>query len=409
MHARQLLITTRSQLYLSGLCPAGLGCSPPGGRFTAPVRLLLTGGSPAAEGDGGEGRSSAGAGSVSPASLGISPASASSRLSAGNRVSVKAVAATADFAVLLAWEGGVLDTRAQRSRQGGGLDWSGIWRPPCGRAVSVAAGGCWQGKCAGRSGVEAGLHARHMRLTELLPHHSPLCAAAASAAGSGHAGGHVVAVAADGAVFAWGCNSAGQLGLASSAAAGAEPAGGNGRSWLSSPVEVVDAALAAAMGQPTAAACGDEHAVLLCRSGRVWSAGSNAVGACGLPIVQLRACAWSEVSLPAGEQAASVSAGGRNTAVVTARGRLLCCGANELGQAGVGRLGGACFLLADIGPSAAWHGMRRVSQQAGGGGGEAAARVVQAACGSGSLYALTDSGEAFSWGQGGQGEASEAV
>ena len=162
------------------------------------------------------------------------------------------------------------------------------------------------------------------------------------------------------------------------------------------------------MGQPAAVACGDEHSVLLCRSAELYAAGSNAEGACGLPVVQLQAAAFSAVPLPAGRAgAAAVSCGGRNTAVVTAAGRLLVCGCNNFGQAGTGGVGGALNLLADVGPSADWHGMQRSNQQRGGGGGDAAARGVGAACGSGSLYALTEpGGEVFSWGQGGQGQRS---
>lgn len=58
--------------------------------------------------------------------------------------------------------------------------------------------------------------------------------------------------------------------------------------------------------------------------------------------------------------------------------------------------------------------MLRSNQHPSGGGGEAASRAVGVACGSGSLFASTDAGEVFSWGQGGQGElgqggASKAV
>lgn len=156
-----------------------------------------------------------------------------------------------------------------------------------------------------------------------------------------------------------------------------------------------------------AVACGDQHSLLLCSSGEVYAAGSNAAGACGLPVVQLRAESFTAVPLPAGAAgaASAVSCGGRNTAAVTASGRLLVCGCNEFGQAATGGMGGARFLLADVGPSADWHGMQRSNQLPGGGWGDAAARVVGAACGSGSLYALTEpGGEVFSWGQGGQGE-----
>lgn len=124
---------------------------------------------------------------------------------------------------------------------------------------------------------------------------------------------------------------------------------------MPAPLEVIDSAAAADLGYPVAAAAGDEHSALLTRSGQVYAAGSNAYGACGQPLVQLRAAAFSPV-LPEGETAAALSCGGRNMAAVTRSGRLLACGANEHGQVAVGRQGGCCFLLADVGPSAAWHG-----------------------------------------------------
>ena len=217
-------------------------------------------------------------------------------------------------------------------------------------------------------------------------------------------------------MWGWGSNAAGQLGAGCMGAGRSSRAGQEAAlppseaatssmlSWVAAPLEVVDSVAAAAMGLPTAASCGEDHSALLCRNGQVWGAGSNASGACGLPVVQLAAAAWSEVPLPPGAAlAVAVSCGRRNTAVVTHCGRLLVCGANESGQAAVGRQGGCCYLLADVGPSAAWHGMQRTNQLVGGGGGDAANRAVGVACGSGSLYALTSSGEVFSWGQGGQG------
>lgn len=222
--------------------------------------------------------------------------------------------------------------------------------------------------------------------------------------------------------WAWGGNAAGQLGLGSrsppgrhnaggiaAGAAAAGPAGVAGlrpavTAWVAAPLEVVDSVLAASLGMPSAAACGEEHTLLACRDGSVHAAGSNSAGACGLPLVQLASSCFAPVPLPAGETAAAVACGGRNSAVVTANGRLLVCGSNELGQAGVGKPGGAVFLLRDVGPSAAWHGMQRSNQDSGGGGGEAAAVAAGVTVGCGSLYAVTDGGEAFAWGQGGQGE-----
>lgn len=166
-------------------------------------------------------------------------------------------------------------------------------------------------------------------------------------------------------VWAWGGHAAGQLGLGSAAPrAGAGVGNGNGAAWVAAPLEAVDAAAAAAMGAIVAAAAGDEHCALLSRSGQVYAAGSNACGACGLPLPQLASAEFSPVPLPPGQAAAALSCGGRSTAVVTRSGRLLVCGSNEQGQAGVGRQGGSCYLLSDVGPSAAWHGCARAAVRA---------------------------------------------
>ncbi|KAL4458535.1 hypothetical protein ABPG75_013400 [Micractinium tetrahymenae] len=393
---RSMLIAARtsSRLFLAGTNFLGGAASGlQGGRFASPEQLVLlpalagTAGSQAAADNpsssssdsapsSGKSGASLAAGTVIPRSRGL-----------GGAVSIKSIAAGSDFAVLLTWDGRVLDTRclgpAPPANGRGGLDWRGLFQPPCCRAVAVAAGGCWQG--------------------------------------SGRPGGHVLVVTDQHTVWGWGGNTAGQLGLAGCSLAGNQSAGAHGVAaeagpagggpplpavpdWVAAPLEVVDSALAPSLGMPLAAACGEEHSLLLGRDGSLHAAGSNTAGACGLPLVQLASAAFAAVPLPAGEAGAAIACGGRNSAVVTARGRLMVCGRNELGQAGVGRAGSAVFLLRDIGPSADWHGMQRHNQNSSGGGGEAAAGAAGVAVGCGSLYALTDSGEAFSWGQGGQGE-----
>jgi alpha-tubulin suppressor-like RCC1 family protein len=159
------------------------------------------------------------------------------------------------------------------------------------------------------------------------------------------------------------------------------------------------------MGRPCAAACGEEHSVLLTRAGQLYAAGSNAAGAAGLPVVQLFSHEFTAVPLPGGEAVVAADAGGYNTAAVTSCGELLVCGCNAHGQCGVGRVGGSCYLLTDVGPAASWHGLQRTNQQGGGGFGEAAAGqgVVVVACGRGTTYAATQQGDVYSWGQGGQG------
>ena len=245
-----------------------------------------------------------------------------------------------------------------------------------------------------------------------MPHHAPPI----PGAGSGRPCGHVLVVTNMHTVWAWGGNAAGQLGLQTrgghaSDAAGGAPAGAVPAAlpppppaFVAAPLEVVDSVAAAAVGLPVAVACGEEHSVLLCRDGTLHAVGCNAAGAAALPVVQLAAAEFAAVPLPPGSAVASVCAGARNTAAVTSGGRLLVCGTNQFGEAGTGR-SGSTYLLTDIGPSAAWHGMQRSHQASGGGGGEAAAAVVGAACGCGSLYVWTNGAEAFAWGQGGQGRS----
>lgn len=145
--ARQRLIAAHtSRVYLAGQAPAGLGCAAPGARFTSPERLLLATGC---------GQDNSQEGSEGDGSVSFSTAAAAPRRGLGSSISVRAVAAGGDFAVLLTWDGAVLDTRcfaaaggSSPRRQQRELDWHGLWRPPCCRAVSIAAGGCWQGECA---------------------------------------------------------------------------------------------------------------------------------------------------------------------------------------------------------------------------------------------------------------------
>ncbi|KAL4426525.1 hypothetical protein ABPG77_008383 [Micractinium sp. CCAP 211/92] len=387
--ARRMLIAARTstRLFLAGNDPFGLPAGTlRGGRSTTPEELALL--------PTGAGSSGAAADDSDASARGLA---GSSRVAAGallqrgralgGAISIRSIAAGADFAVLLTWDGRVLDTRCQMAAPTHGrdaLEWRGFFQPPCCRAVAVAAGGRWQ--CSGRPG------------------------------------GYVLVVTDQHTVWGWGANTAGQLGLGSRSSRGSRSASGTGAhvaeegpgggvgpppavpAWVAAPLEVVECDLAAGLGLPHAAACGEEHTLLACRDGSVHATGSNAAGACGLPLPQLASSSFSPVPLPAGEAAAAVACGGRNSAVVTARGRLLVCGGNELGQAGVGKPGGAVFLLRDIGPCASWHGMQRSNQSDGGGGGEAAAAAAGVTVGCGSLYAWTDGGDAFAWGQGGQGE-----
>lgn len=451
--ARRMLIAARTstRLFLAGNDPFGLpAVSLRGGRSTTPEQLALlpiaAGSSEAAADDsdasarGLAGRAHMAAGALLQRSRGL-----------GGAISVRSIAAGADFAALLTWDGRVLDTRCQMAAPTHGrdaLEWRGFFQPPCCRAVAVAAGGRWQCEHSAwafwwfyacnssvsmkllSSCANCNVYAAVLRTVQL-PWRSNSQASRCcctptpsllTPAGSGRPGGHVLVVTDQHTVWGWGANTAGQLGLGSRSSHGSRSATGAGAlvaeegpgggvgpppavpAWVAAPLEVVECDPAAGLGLPHAAACGEEHTLLACRDGSVHAAGSNAAGACGLPLPQLASSSFSPVPLPAGEAAAAVACGGRNSAVITARGRLLVCGGNELGQTGWGKPGGAVFLLRDIGPCAGWHGMQRSNQSGGGGGGEAAAAAAGVAVGCGTLYAWTDGGDAFAWGQGGQGE-----
>eukprot|EP00887_Chlorella_sp_A99_P004506 scaffold34.g4506.t1 len=338
--AQRLLVAAHtSQLALSGANVLGLPAAHVG-RFTAPEPAVLL---PVAD------RGSA-----------FAPLAAAPP---GSALRIKEVAAGADWAVLLTWCGGAVDTRccstsgsgAGTPRGAAALELGGLWRPPSARAVAVAAGGCWRGP--------------------------------------GRAGGHALVLASDGSVWGWGGNMTGELGAGSAA------------DWAPVPVEATDAVASAAMGRVVALACGDTHSALLTARGSIYTAGCNQHGQCGQPVVLLRCAEFRAAALPgAGARAARLASGGATTAVATAGGRLLVCGDNSCGQCGTGSAGGALFALTDAGPSAAWHGMQRRDQLAGGGGGCAACAVAGVAVGGSTVFALTDAGELFGMGSGSQGE-----
>ena len=168
--ARQLLAAAHSsRLLLSGRNFLGPAVSQ-SSRFTAPERLALLPEVPGSKGqqEGAEASSAsphaphAGAGAAHAATpVSISTGGTVARggnLGSGRGISVRSLAAGADFAVLLTWDGLVFDTRClaaaaaasggQPPSSQGRLDWSGLWCPPCCKAVRVAAGGCWQGELA---------------------------------------------------------------------------------------------------------------------------------------------------------------------------------------------------------------------------------------------------------------------
>ena len=85
-------------------------------------------------------------------------------------------------------------------------------------------------------------------------------------------GGHAAAITADGGLWVWGGNAAGQLGLGAEAPA-----------WVSEPTHVNIPNTHNYPAPSVAVACGHRHTIVLLSNGTVWSAGDNRAGACGLP------------------------------------------------------------------------------------------------------------------------------
>ncbi|MDA8417704.1 MAG: fibronectin type III domain-containing protein [Desulfobacteraceae bacterium] len=133
------------------------------------------------------------------------------------------------------------------------------------------------------------------------------------------AGGlNVTALLADGTVWAWGDNSAGQLGLG---------AGGPVRSL--SPVQVPGLSNVAAIAE------GRAQTVALLKDGTVWVWGNNSYGQLGLGAGSLGQVS-SPVQVPGLSQVQAIAAGWWNTFALRADGSLMAWGDNLSGQLGVG-------------------------------------------------------------------------
>ncbi|GBF87391.1 hypothetical protein Rsub_00102 [Raphidocelis subcapitata] len=273
------------------------------------------------------------------------PGAAGAGAAAAARASPRAVAAGEDFILLLGAGGGVWDSRHAAKHRHPNVK------------LSVDIGAALRGYAI--TSIAAGQH-------------------------------HALALADGGEVFGWGACASGQLGC------------GQRRAWVGAPIEVAGALRpawqAAGSGERVyAVAAGLEHSALLTTAGAVLLAGRNGAGECAQPPGGAGDCvpAWAAAELPAGP-AAAVALGWRNTAVVTAAGRVLVCGDNAFGQHGASPAAPGRF--SDAGPDARWHGLARRGQAPRGGGSDAGAAVVAAAVGRGAVYALTDAGEVFHWG-----------
>lgn len=89
---------------------------------------------------------------------------------------------------------------------------------------------------------------------------------------------------------------------------------------------------------PIDVACGEQHTVVACRDGNVYSWGSNAFGQLGLTTVLGASndvvTTPQRVPLPEGMAVVQVAAGGRHTGAVTRDGKVLSWGWGEEGQLG---------------------------------------------------------------------------
>lgn len=229
--AKRLLAAAKTgQLHVWGANVLGLpACRL--NRFTSPEQAALLLGTPAGQGGAG-----------GPDAVLVQALAARSLLAGAlqPRASIRDVAAGADFAVLMTWDGGIIDSRLlgaaaqQGARRQRALALPQLWRPPGSAAVAVAAGGCW----LGGAGFEHPRPCICACVWSLLQpeHHSSQSLSAASGSGK-EGGGHVLVLAADGSLWGWGGNTQGQLGL------------GLETEWVAAAAEALDPAAAEALGR----------------------------------------------------------------------------------------------------------------------------------------------------------------
>jgi alpha-tubulin suppressor-like RCC1 family protein len=231
-------------------------------------------------------------------------------------------------------------------------------------------------------------------------------------------GGHSLALASDGSVFAWGYNGDGELGYGSTVI-------------TSTPVDVI----LPAGSRVIAVSAGGNHSLALTSGGQVLAWGSNGFGQLGDGRPRSSAT-FVEVDLPAGDFVTAVSAGGAHSLALTSGGRVLAWGADSDGQLGDGGTtnssvpvpvhlpagirviavsAGTDYSLAltSDGRVLAW-GADFVGQLGDGGTTDssvpalvhlpAGARVIAVSAGGSYSLALTSGGEVLAWGYNGDGE-----
>ncbi|BDR52198.1 hypothetical protein KIM372_01050 [Bombiscardovia nodaiensis] len=180
-------------------------------------------------------------------------------------------------------------------------------------------------------------------------------------AGEGFGNGHYLAIGSNGKAYAWGKNTYGQLGDGSVMS-------------KSTPVEVKTPAGV----QFVKVYAGREHSLGLTQDGRLYAWGYNQFGELGMGQMSEKQLTPTLVGIPAGERVTQVSAGYNHTLAVTASGNVYAWGRNDNGQLGSGNYN-----------NSPWP-MQVASLPAG--------QIKQVAAGGYSSYALTTSGQLYSWG-----------
>lgn len=206
------------------------------------------------------------------------------------------------------------------------------------------------------------------------------------------------AVSADGALFTWGANEHGQLGLGNWGESRAKP----GRVGLGEALE---------REHVLRVACGAAHLLALTRSGAVFAVGDGTSGQLGKGDRERRRII-TPVSQLSGIAVRSLAAGARHSIVVTAEGDVLACGSNEFGQLGLASRFSS-GLSSSMSPPVALYESAEHAGSPGSALGQAPALVTtftslralrgravcHVECGAFHTIALTDDGSCFVWGQ----------